>query len=141
MDVFRSYQMRTYPGVAGPIYFDHTLNNLAPVTLALLTLAPAAPAAVTGALGLPLGLPLGLLGTVLARVGLRLRVRWRLGLPAPTAPAWRGALGLGLLLGCRGAPASLTALALEDRVNQLRLAPGHRSAFARSDDISIALSP
>ena len=34
MDVFRSYQMKTYQGVAGPIYFDHTLNNLAPVNLA-----------------------------------------------------------------------------------------------------------
>ena len=34
MDVFRTYEMQTYPGVAGPIYFDHTLNNLAPVNLA-----------------------------------------------------------------------------------------------------------
>jgi ABC-type branched-subunit amino acid transport system substrate-binding protein len=34
MDVFRTYQMKTYQGVAGPIYFDHTLNNLAPVNLA-----------------------------------------------------------------------------------------------------------
>jgi len=34
MDVFRSYQMKSYPGVAGTIYFDHTLNNPAPVTLA-----------------------------------------------------------------------------------------------------------
>jgi ABC-type branched-subunit amino acid transport system substrate-binding protein len=34
MDVFRSYQMKTYQGVTGTIYFDHTLNNLAPVNLA-----------------------------------------------------------------------------------------------------------
>jgi ABC-type branched-subunit amino acid transport system substrate-binding protein len=34
MDVFRSYQMKTYQGAAGNILFDHTLNNLAPVTLA-----------------------------------------------------------------------------------------------------------
>ncbi len=34
MDVFRTYQMKTYQGVVGPIYFDHTLNNLAPVNLA-----------------------------------------------------------------------------------------------------------
>lgn len=34
MDVFRSYQMKTYDGVSGRIYFDHTLNNLAPITMA-----------------------------------------------------------------------------------------------------------
>ncbi len=34
MDVFRSYQMKTYSGVTGTTYFDHTLNNLAPVSLA-----------------------------------------------------------------------------------------------------------
>lgn len=34
MDVLRGYQMKTYAGVAGTDYFDHTLNNLAPVTLA-----------------------------------------------------------------------------------------------------------
>ena len=34
MDVLRDYQMKTYQGVAGTIYFDHTLNNLAPVNLA-----------------------------------------------------------------------------------------------------------
>ncbi len=34
MDVLRSYQMKTYQGVTGTDYFDHTLNNLAPVTLA-----------------------------------------------------------------------------------------------------------
>ena len=34
MDVFRSYQMKPYAGAAGTIYFDHTLNNLAPVTMA-----------------------------------------------------------------------------------------------------------
>ena len=34
MDALRDYQMKTYQGVAGPIYFDHTLNNLAPVSLA-----------------------------------------------------------------------------------------------------------
>jgi branched-chain amino acid transport system substrate-binding protein len=34
MDVFRSYQMKTYSGVTGETLFDHTLNNLAPVSLA-----------------------------------------------------------------------------------------------------------
>ena len=34
MDVLRDYQMKTYLGVTGTDYFDHTLNNLAPVTLA-----------------------------------------------------------------------------------------------------------
>ena len=30
----RDYQMKTYQGVAGTDYFDHTLNNIAPVTMA-----------------------------------------------------------------------------------------------------------
>jgi ABC-type branched-subunit amino acid transport system substrate-binding protein len=34
MDVLRAYQMKTYQGVMGTIYFDHTLNDLAPVNLA-----------------------------------------------------------------------------------------------------------
>ena len=34
MDVLRDYQMKTYHGVAGTDYFDHTLNNLAPLNLA-----------------------------------------------------------------------------------------------------------
>jgi branched-chain amino acid transport system substrate-binding protein len=34
MDVLRDYQMKTYHGVTGTDYFDHTLNNLSPVTLA-----------------------------------------------------------------------------------------------------------
>jgi branched-chain amino acid transport system substrate-binding protein len=34
MDAFRDYQMKIYQGVAGTDYFDHTLNNIAPVTLA-----------------------------------------------------------------------------------------------------------
>jgi hypothetical protein len=34
MDVLRDYQMKTYQGVAGPDYFDHTLNNISPVTMA-----------------------------------------------------------------------------------------------------------
>jgi ABC-type branched-subunit amino acid transport system substrate-binding protein len=34
MDALRDYQMKTYQGVAGNIYFDHTLNNLAPVNMA-----------------------------------------------------------------------------------------------------------
>jgi len=34
MDVLRDYQMKTYEGVSGTAYFDHTLNNIAPVTLA-----------------------------------------------------------------------------------------------------------
>jgi branched-chain amino acid transport system substrate-binding protein len=34
MDALRDNQMKTYRGVAGEIYFDHTLNNLAPVNLA-----------------------------------------------------------------------------------------------------------
>lgn len=34
MDVFRDYQMKTYKGVAGEAYFDHTLNNIAPVHMA-----------------------------------------------------------------------------------------------------------
>ena len=34
MDVLRDYQMKTYQGVAGTDYFDHTLNNIAPVSMA-----------------------------------------------------------------------------------------------------------
>jgi branched-chain amino acid transport system substrate-binding protein len=34
MDALRDNQMKTYRGVVGEIYFDHTLNNLAPVNLA-----------------------------------------------------------------------------------------------------------
>ena len=34
MDALRAYQMKTYSGVTGTDYFDYTLNNLAPVTLA-----------------------------------------------------------------------------------------------------------
>ena len=34
MDVLRDYQMKTYQGVAGTDYFDHTLNNISPVTMA-----------------------------------------------------------------------------------------------------------
>jgi branched-chain amino acid transport system substrate-binding protein len=34
MDVLRTYQMKTYQGVTGTVYFDHTLNNLAPLNLA-----------------------------------------------------------------------------------------------------------
>ncbi|MGO8787131.1 MAG: ABC transporter substrate-binding protein [Terriglobia bacterium] len=34
MDVLRDYQMKTYDGVAGKDLFDHTLNNIAPVTMA-----------------------------------------------------------------------------------------------------------
>jgi ABC-type branched-subunit amino acid transport system substrate-binding protein len=34
MDALRDYQMKTYRGVTGTNYFDHTLNNLAPVNLA-----------------------------------------------------------------------------------------------------------
>jgi branched-chain amino acid transport system substrate-binding protein len=34
MDALRAYQMKTYSGVTGTDYFDHTLNNLAPVNLA-----------------------------------------------------------------------------------------------------------
>ncbi len=34
MDVLRDYQMKTYQGVTGTDYFDHTLNNIAPVNLA-----------------------------------------------------------------------------------------------------------
>ncbi len=34
MDVLREYEMKTYEGVTGTDFFDYTLNNLAPVTLA-----------------------------------------------------------------------------------------------------------
>ena len=34
MDVLRDYQMKTYPGVTGTAYFDHTLNNIAPLNMA-----------------------------------------------------------------------------------------------------------
>jgi len=34
MDVLRDYQMKSYQGATGTVTFDHTLNNLAPVTLA-----------------------------------------------------------------------------------------------------------
>ena len=34
MDALREYQMKTYQGVTGTDYFDHTLNNIAPVNLA-----------------------------------------------------------------------------------------------------------
>ena len=34
MDALRDYQMKTYQGVTGTDYFDHTLNNIAPVNLA-----------------------------------------------------------------------------------------------------------
>ena len=34
MEALRSYQMKSYQGAAGTVYFDHTLNNLAPVTMA-----------------------------------------------------------------------------------------------------------
>ncbi len=34
MDVLRDYQMKTYEGVSGTAYFDHTLNDIAPVNLA-----------------------------------------------------------------------------------------------------------
>ena len=34
MDALRAYQMKTYHGVTGTDYFDHTLNNLAPISLA-----------------------------------------------------------------------------------------------------------
>jgi len=34
MDVLRDYQMKTYDGVAGKAFFDHTLNNISPVTMA-----------------------------------------------------------------------------------------------------------
>jgi ABC-type branched-subunit amino acid transport system substrate-binding protein len=34
MDVLRAYQMKTYQGAAGTDYFDHTLNNIAPVSMA-----------------------------------------------------------------------------------------------------------
>jgi branched-chain amino acid transport system substrate-binding protein len=37
MDALRDYQMKTYQGVTGAVYFDHTLNNLAPVNLARVT--------------------------------------------------------------------------------------------------------
>jgi branched-chain amino acid transport system substrate-binding protein len=33
MDVLRKYQMKTYEGVTGIAYFDHTLNNIRPVYL------------------------------------------------------------------------------------------------------------
>jgi branched-chain amino acid transport system substrate-binding protein len=34
MAVLRDYQMKTYEGVAGKALFDHTLNNISPVTMA-----------------------------------------------------------------------------------------------------------
>ena len=34
MDALRDYQMRSYDGVAGKAFFDHTLNNISPVTMA-----------------------------------------------------------------------------------------------------------
>ena len=34
MDALRDYQMKTYQGVGGAEYFDHTLNNIAPVNMA-----------------------------------------------------------------------------------------------------------
>ena len=34
MDALRDYQMKTYQGVTGTDYFDHTLNNIAPVNMA-----------------------------------------------------------------------------------------------------------
>jgi branched-chain amino acid transport system substrate-binding protein len=34
MAALRDYQLKTYEGVAGAAYFDHTLNNIAPVTMA-----------------------------------------------------------------------------------------------------------
>ncbi len=34
MDAFRDYQTKTYDGVAGRVLFDHTLNNVARVTMA-----------------------------------------------------------------------------------------------------------
>jgi ABC-type branched-subunit amino acid transport system substrate-binding protein len=34
MDVLRDYQMKTYQGVTGTDYFDHTLNNIAPLNMA-----------------------------------------------------------------------------------------------------------
>jgi branched-chain amino acid transport system substrate-binding protein len=34
MDAFRDYQQKTYEGVTGRAEFDHTLNNIAPVTMA-----------------------------------------------------------------------------------------------------------
>jgi branched-chain amino acid transport system substrate-binding protein len=34
MDALRDYQMKTYQGVTGTDYFDHTLNNISPVNLA-----------------------------------------------------------------------------------------------------------
>jgi branched-chain amino acid transport system substrate-binding protein len=34
MDALRDYQMKTYQGVTGTAYFDHTLNNISPVNLA-----------------------------------------------------------------------------------------------------------
>jgi len=34
MDVLRDYQMKSYDGVAGKALFDHTLNNISPVTMA-----------------------------------------------------------------------------------------------------------
>ncbi|MGD1155526.1 MAG: ABC transporter substrate-binding protein [Terriglobia bacterium] len=33
MDALRDYQMKTYQGVTGTDYFDHTLNNISPVNL------------------------------------------------------------------------------------------------------------
>jgi ABC-type branched-subunit amino acid transport system substrate-binding protein len=34
MDVLRDYQMKAYEGAAGNAFFDHTLNNISPVTMA-----------------------------------------------------------------------------------------------------------
>ncbi len=34
MDALREHEMKNYPGVSGPQFFDYTLNNIAPVTFA-----------------------------------------------------------------------------------------------------------
>jgi hypothetical protein len=34
MAALRDYQMKTYEGVTGKALFDHTLNNISPVTMA-----------------------------------------------------------------------------------------------------------
>jgi branched-chain amino acid transport system substrate-binding protein len=34
MAVLRDYQLKTYTGATGPVYFDHTLNNISPVYMA-----------------------------------------------------------------------------------------------------------
>ena len=33
MDALREHEMKKYQGVSGMAYFDHTLNNIAPLTL------------------------------------------------------------------------------------------------------------